>query len=137
MDGACGLKKKQFKAQRKRIRRLAKKWIRPLGLGGWNIRHHYYDSSDNFLAAVPRAGDEPFMTCRADWKYGWAVISVNCAALVGRSDAVLEWCYLHELGHVFLSELGIDPDGKKAHHEEHVATVLAKAFVWLRGADDC
>lgn len=44
------------------------------------------------------------------------------------SDEEIEYVVVHELMHVFLNEMR--EQGQQ--HEERVATLLAKAFLWVR-----
>lgn len=123
------MKRSERKRQIQRVKALAKRWLGPLGLLWWHIETAYYDSEAEFRTAT---GLDAYMSVCAEWEYGRATISVNLPAIVGIDDERLEFNYVHELGHVFLSEFSVKPDSPEAHHEEHAATVLAKAFIWLR-----
>lgn len=124
------MKRREFKRQIKRIKALNCKWLGPLGLLWWHIDTNYYDSSAEFHAAT---GVTSVMSVCVEWRYAHATISVNVPVIAGLDDERLEFNYLHELAHIFLAEL-TEVDKPSSEHEEHAATVLAKAFVWLRKA---
>ena len=123
------MKTKGFKRQRRRVRRLADRWVKPLGLSWWRVDHLYYDRRKRFKT---KRGEVLFYV-RADWRYAQAAIDVNLPLVAQMSDEELEEYYVHELSHIFLSEMR-PAKGDGDDHEERVATTLAKAFVWLRGA---
>lgn len=109
-----------FALCRKRVNALAKKWVKPLGLGYWTTHL-------NFLVEIVRDGGNAVgMTCDADWRYQEATITVNVRAVKDLTDSELESCFVHELMHIFLNEMR-EGDIK---HEERVATQLQKAFLW-------
>lgn len=119
------MKNRTFKKQRRRFERLSRQWLEPLGLCWWSVRHVYFDDREQF-----RVGNdgETLMRCYSDWRYGYATIHVNTLYAACFDDAELERHYVHELCHIFLSEMR---EGD-LDHEERVATTLAKAFLWLR-----
>ncbi|MGI6207108.1 MAG: hypothetical protein ACOYEW_02745 [Anaerolineae bacterium] len=114
--------------QRQRVERLARTWITALGLGYWNIRHAYYgeENRDRFS----RHEGEALMTVQPDWRYLTATIDINLELVSQISDPELEMHYVHELAHVFLDEMREQDPA----HEERVATMLARAFIWLRNS---
>lgn len=110
----------EFDRCKKRVNAIAKKWVKPLGLGYWTTHL-------NFLVEIVRdSGNAVGMVCDADWRYQEATITVNVRAVKDLTDGELEACFVHELMHIFLNEMrenGIE-------HEERVATQLQKAFLW-------
>lgn len=123
------MKQKQFKRQRRRLRKLAEKWIGPLGLKWWTIEHRYHDDQEAFLK---ENGDRVLMFVCADWRYRTASIDVNLVLVADRSAAQLEKDYVHELMHILLNEMRmtcVEPDFHE--HEERVAQTLADAILWV------
>lgn len=121
--------KVERKAKR-RIRKLAKKWMSPLGLRWWErIVFVYSTDHDSFK----KDGDgEVVMTVSASWQYKTAVITVNCHLCAQMSKERLESIFLHEMAHILLDELDVHND-----HEERVCTNLSQVFrwLWLAGAE--
>lgn len=124
------MKTKAFKKQRRRIRKLAEKWLGPLGLKWWTIEHRYHDDQEAFLKPN---GERVLMFVIADWRYRTASIDVNLPIVGERSGKQLEHDYLHELMHVFLNEMRMTCAEPAFHeHEERVAHTLADAFLWMQ-----
>ena len=122
------MNRKELLIQRKRVRTLAKAWLGPLGLLWWHIDIKFYDSEPEFRAAT---GHDAYMTVCGDWRYDHATINVNLPAIERLDDDRLEFNFVHECAHVILSEMKA---GKGDEHCEHVATIMAKAFRWVRDA---
>lgn len=126
----------EYEAQKARVQRLIAKWVRPIGLGWWQInmewtRAHGERRDDDF---------EVKFVCRADWRYALANITVYLPGIAGVTDDDLERMFVHELMHVFLCEMRVtDEDGarKQRDHEERVATMLANGFMWMHDALVC
>jgi hypothetical protein len=107
----------------RKVGKYAKWWIRYTGLGYWDVRINFFDNFENF----PReAGATAFVT--VEWKYMDATIHISYEACRGLKNWELEKVIVHELAHVFLSEAREDG----TDHEERVATLLQKAFCWVR-----
>lgn len=123
----------EFEQQKSRVRALADRWLRPLGLLWWDIEIVYFSSVPEFRDAN---GSDAYMVTRADWRYARATISVDCPAIAALNDKRLEWAFVHECCHILTNEVwdALEADAPELHHREHVATVLAKAFVWAREA---
>lgn len=121
-----GLHGKEREDQKRRVQKLHKKWVRPIGLAWWNIQIVFYD-----LATGDESTDstDVAMACEVDWRYMMATIRVNLDCIETMSDDKLEKTFVHELMHIFLGELR--GDTKEDHdHEERVATQLASSFIW-------
>lgn len=120
-----------------RIKELAKRWIPALGLSWWKIDFYYEDDPREFYEPEKQPADgwrrETLMQVHADWRYMVAAVRVNVSFLEEFNDEELEGKFLHEMGHVFVSEISVDDDVFRAH-EERVATTLAHAFGWVRDA---
>lgn len=123
--------KKRWEVQRERVKGLATKWVRRLGLGWWvRVEFRYYTSKEEcerrFGLGAGAGGREVLMAAMVDWRYLEAVVTCNLRAMEQVKDEELEVYFVHELMHVLLNELEVsDPD-----HEERVATWLALAFLW-------
>lgn len=126
------VKRKAYKRTFRRARRHFERWIFLLGLRWWDVEVHWYDSGKAFRQASGATGHNVAMRIEADWRYMRATVYVNVPALARMSDDELERSVVHELCHALVNEMreqGID-------HEERVVTMLSKAFMWTRGADD-
>ena len=120
-------------ACRKRIRYLAERWIRPMGLGWWTINTYYCRRRKEYAKIT---GNDPAIsaaTCLTDWRYRTAELYFNCKLMAKLTDAEAEKAFVHELTHIFLDELMHCQDDKD-DHLERVATTLADALVWARKA---
>ena len=129
------MKRKAFERQRERIVALADHWISQLGIGWWSVTHYYARSAKEYRECTGHDPVTSLMTCVTDWRYRTASITVNCPLTRDVTDNELEEFYIHELMHIFLSEMSVDA-GDRQDHEERVATTLARAFLWVenRGA---
>ena len=119
--------------QHKRLKALGEKWIRPIGLGWWDIETYYCDTRKQYRLAT---GHDPLIsaaTCVTDWRYRTAALYFNCRLWKTLSDAEAEKAFVHELMHIFLDELMHCQDDRQ-DHLERVATTLANALVWARKA---
>ena len=122
----------EFEAQTERIRVLAERWAKPLGLGWWHVRLKFERDSDEFAERTKATGAATTLAvCTADWRYMEATITWNMRLVAAQDDDELERDVLHELMHVFLKEISVDDPNHRAS-EERVATTLAKAFIWIR-----
>lgn len=112
--------------QRARIRSLADKWLKPLGLLWWErIEFSYFDNRHHFDRD---SGNEALFITYADWRYLDALVEVNLALAAELGDERLELCFVHEMMHIHLDELQVSEEYHD--HEERVATCLARAFLW-------
>ncbi len=128
------MKRSKFKKHRARLRKLAEKWIGPLGLKWWTIENQFCDDETAF--EKPN-GDRVLMRVQADWRYRTASISINVPLLAELTDEQLEHDYLHELMHIFLSEMRMTrAEADASDHEERTAQALADAFLWCERAGD-
>lgn len=118
--------------QKARIERLFQRWIKRIGLGWWRIDIDY---ADGLIGRHEDPDDcwSTVMVCEPAWQYMKASIAVSLQQCVGVSDEDLESYIVHELMHVFLSEMR-ETDDQEHKHEDRVASTLTNAFLWLRDA---
>lgn len=118
-------------AQKARVMELYARWGDPLGLG-WQ-RAVTFEWHRGPIPDYPRAA----MACCVQWQYKSAAISVCLPKIADLNDDDLEWAVVHELIHVFLGGLveahdnRVDADAFRMI-EEHTASTLAQAVMWLR-----
>ncbi len=125
------MKKKAAKRQIRRVRKIAKKWITPLGLRWWNtITWVYHDGDDGTWRTTDHS--VAVMRTVVRWEYLWATIECNLTACADRTDEQLEDDILHELAHVLLAEVR---DCRGLKHHERTCTRLAQVFKWIRAAE--
>ena len=122
----------EYEIQRQRLLALSEKWIKPLGLGWWDIELVY--ARDDYVPPGTTARDDSLANCAASWRYGQAVITWNMPKVSAETDKTLERAFIHELCHIFLNEMrwANANDADSLDHEERVASTLTKAFLWLR-----
>lgn len=116
--------------KRKKILDIVRKhvtwWVKSTGLGYWDIKIQFgKDNPDS------RTGDILVGEADVTWQYQMATITFYPKSMKNMSEDEIEKVVVHELMHVFLHEMheeGID-------HEERVATMLQKAFQWVKEAD--
>ena len=125
-----------FGKQKRRLLKLANRWIGPLGLKWWKL--------DLVYSRTPLDSSKPGFYCQAKtsvaWEYLDATITWNMEAIEGLSDEELEKIFVHECCHILVNEMRMwgpsKLDEEKLHeamlHEERVVTQLALAFLWTR-----
>ena len=126
----------EYEQQKARVQAVFERWVKPIGLGWWQIDVFWHRDErygdDVRYAGTPRACAAQ---CYADWEYMTASIEIYLPVIAQLDDEALEYAILHELAHVFLSEMRPNEDVRTqadAKHEERVATTLAKALIWAR-----
>lgn len=124
----------EYEQQKERLRALAERWIKPLGLGWWQIDLIYARDDYELPAGSSSDRAHSLAHCSCDWRYADASITWNMPLVKEQSDEELQRYFVHELGHIFVSEMrwARDNDHDGLDHEERVVTTLAKAFLWLR-----
>jgi hypothetical protein len=121
----------QAEAQQARVMALYARWGRPLGLGWW--RQVTFAWERGAIPGYPEAA----MTCAVRWEYKSARITVDLTRVETLDDTDLEFAVVHELMHVYLGGL-VEANRKEVDRaafrmvEEHTATSLAQAVLWLR-----
>lgn len=131
------MKDADFDKQKNRIRKLADEWVTPIGLGWWTIDLAYSEASK-----PSKKNDGAFCAadCKADWEYRQATITFYMPDIADMSDETLEYCFVHELCHIFVNEMRMwgtetiesEKYGHCIRHEERVVTDLARGFIYLR-----
>lgn len=114
-----------WKAERKRIRTIAKRWRYPLGLDEWHMTTRY-TQGNLIVDGTVSTGAVGCASVR--WQYREAELDFNLEKTAKLTDEELEEIYVHEAMHVILNEMR-DEDIK---HEERVASSLAFAFMRMR-----
>jgi hypothetical protein len=106
-------------------------WTEQLGLRWWDITVHYFREPSEILENF-RSDNNPDKLIPAFvnsyWNYLKADIYINLPEFVGMEEEHIEEIVAHELCHVLVSEM--HEEGMR--HEERVATILQKAFIWVR-----
>jgi predicted oxidoreductase len=115
------------KAQIARIKALAEKWLKPLGLLWWRkIEFVYYEDRGHFKK---EGHTESVMITYASWPYLEAVVEVNLYAIAEADDETLEYYFVHEMVHILTDEI---VSGKKREDNvERGVTQIARAFLWV------
>lgn len=121
---------KEYRKQKKRVKKLIQYYKAKLGLHLWRINTQYHreypDSSHHPSNCV--------MWVTADWRYMDGTIHVVLPAIENFSDEDLEYFVLHEYAHIILNEMHVD-DEMFQDHEEHVATMLGLTWQWLHNQE--
>ena len=122
---------KERDRQKARVEALFVRWIKRIGLGWWTINVNYDDAIVSSRGSLGETWST-VMVCDAQWEYMQATISVSLSQCHGVPDDELERFVVHELMHVFLSEMREKDSKPERKHEERVACTLTNAFMWLR-----
>src|SRR5689334_18994656 len=97
------MKDKEFRQQQSRALKLIRKWEAIIGLGHWQVDHHFYrtawTSSDN-----PSQWSPAIAETKADFKYKRADINWLLPDMADLSDRRLEALVIHELTHCLTDE---------------------------------
>lgn len=117
---------REYAAQKKRIQKLADKWLQPLGLLHWKVQIEFCREGIDDECGE---GNAVAADCTTSWEYLETRIRWSMPVISRMDDRDLEMVFVHECMHTFLAEAR-EPEGQ-ALHEERVATMLAKAFLWV------
>lgn len=120
--------KKARKKQIARLRALREKWHQCLGMLHWKTSHNFHRGEFRMKEGKSK---DAVGACYADWRYCEAVFDWNLRKVARVDDEDLELIFVHEMMHAHLAELRM---GRSMDHEERVATMLARAFLWTREA---
>lgn len=128
----------EYKTQCRRIDKLAKKWIGPMGLAFWDI--DVICQREEF--PVHNDGTQALATSAARWQYLHGTITFSAPGNETRSDDQLENTFVHELCHVLVNEMRMwateemaaDKNDEGMHHEERVVSQMTAAFLGTRAA---
>lgn len=128
-----------YEKHKARVRGFLDAWREPLGVDQWRIRLEWYREP------IPGANEKAVMTCTAEWRYLEAHLEISLTNVDKhmQDDDELEECVVHELCHMLVSEMQpqwsgyIEPKELETNlalpHEERVCTILARAFLRVRG----
>ena len=116
----------EHQAQVERLQFLRERWMPLLPFfDQWTVKHFLFRDDSGF----ENTGGSAVAETETLWEYLRVLISWNTSAMRGMADDELEVYFLHELMHGILREMV----GKKhTLAEERTATLLAKAFSYLR-----
>lgn len=128
----------EYERTKRRVRKIANKWIGMVGLGTWNVDLVYERAG---IRSKSKEGDDAdrrvAMNVTTRWEYQQAAVSIDMLECFGMTDATLEETFVHELAHVLVNEMrefGRAPDDLAPRnctvHEERVATMIANALIW-------
>lgn len=127
------MRDKEYNFQKKRIQKLIKKWVGPLGLRWYRLKFNYHDvpnmeESDYEPKSIDGMWETAMATC-ADHNYCTASIDFYLPTIAKiKDDDEVEEYFIHELMHIFLRPMH---SKETAAQEELVATKLAQAFFWV------
>lgn len=116
----------EYEATRAKLIALSDKWLPMLGLKWWTVEFVYDREGTDF---------EPPCVARASvrWEYLQGTLLWNMPLIATNTDEELERVFVHECMHILLHETRA---GTKCdcpfdlRHEERVASLLQKAFLW-------
>ena len=118
--------------QKRRVRKIFKKWFECLGLGWWHVDLVYSDDRDEFKSETE--GYEVIAHTSGRWEYRTATITFNMALVPDRTDKELETDTLHEMVHILVFEAQGEDGEDYQKHVERVVCSLENAFQWTREA---
>lgn len=119
--------RRKFKRHRRRVERLAKKWLHALGLKWWGVTINYYDVLHGSEQAP---GQETVMVTSVQWQYVQATIDVFLPTVAAIDDVELERAFVHECMHILVAEMREDDEDNK--HEDRTCELLSKAVLWVK-----
>lgn len=125
---------KEYREVKRKIKKLMKKWLTPLGLRWWRFTLNYIRdrSPERTTDYAPKSINEiwvaAFTTCCDPW-YRTAIIDCFIPTLKDLPEDELEDYFVHELMHIIMSPMHTK---QKAKEEEMVATNLALAFTFIK-----
>lgn len=122
----------EAEAQKARVEALYERWVTPLGLAYWKWKLVWH-------RGAIEDHDAALFNISVSFEYHRVVLDVCLPKAEAQSDDDLEWAFVHECAHVFTiplksaAAMRVDQD---AMHmlEEHQASAIASAFVWLRAS---
>lgn len=122
----------EYERQRARVMTLVHKWQMQLGLGSWKIRYEWERGSISLPSGLKTSERfAPIMICEPHWPYLMADVLVSLQEVKDATDEDLEHYLVHEYAHCLLNEMHDWNEEEGRFHEERVATMLEKAFVWV------
>ena len=111
---------------KKLINKYLKWWVKWTGLGFQRVNAKFVDYWEGGMSADA--------ICDSRWQYLESTLTFNLTNMQSQSDEQIEATVVHELMHIFLNEMRADEETGRIEHEERVASMLQRAFMWVRGA---
>lgn len=103
-------------------------WMERLPLDNWKIALIIEEFITSDIKGTTFINPNQVGLCKARWQYMEAEIVVSLRAAAAMDPQDLEEVVVHELVHVFLSEMR----EKGMEHEERVASMLATALIFTK-----
>ena len=117
----------QFAEQQARVQKYIDKWLKPMGLGYWDLSFKWFRGP--FIDGNGVYNKNRLACVAVDWRYLHGSISFDLIAVAECTDEFLERAVVHELVHVITQELQVNDSSWQAQWE-WVTEMLAKAFMW-------
>lgn len=130
----------EYKKQKRRIQKLADRWLPALGLDQWHLDLAY--KREGIAASAEDAAEnwQCNAQARVKWEYQRATLSFNMLSMEDYDDKELERLFVHECCHALVAEMrewGTEAMTKDfadhaLKHEERVVACLTEAFLRKR-----
>ena len=118
---------KEYKAQKRRIRKVLKEWVGPCGFGWYRLVFEY----DRHYAAD---NDRTFAMMTVLWQYRSARIVFFLPVAVEVDEEELEHCVVHELCHLLVGSIEDYSSEACRQQTEYAVTAVTNALLWARKA---
>lgn len=118
---------KQYRDQRKRVRKYFDKWFTTLGLGWYQVDvvwSRTVDEDDRDTAAKT--------TWR--WQYRTASITFYLPTIAELNDEKLEGVVVHEFAHILTGSMVQNSPDDNSQLMEYGTEIVARALIWAREA---
>ncbi len=130
----------EYSKHKRRIQKLADRWLNCLGLKWWAIDINYEREGIPVSPTDAAVNWECNARVRAKWEYLKAAIDFNMLAVARLTDEELERTFVHECCHVLVAEMREWGPGDMTQaavdislkHEERVVCGLTSALLWTR-----
>lgn len=134
VHGRCGagltvVNDADVEVQKARVLGLVQGWKHQMGLADWHITIKWYREPKG-VATDSEYGC--ILDIETLWQYKSAEIRAYLPTVADLSDDRLDWAVAHEFAHLLTEEMARPEKGRR--RQEHVATQLAWAFVWIRNS---
>jgi hypothetical protein len=121
---------KDYREQKRRVKKYIDKWFRTLGLGWFSVDMEWSREKDNDTAA----------RTLSSWQYKNATITWFLPLLAQYDDDTVERTVVHEFCHVLLSGLAQNQqntdESLSSQVNEYTTELVANALVWARVAGE-
>lgn len=119
---------KEYREQKKRVKKYIDKWFKTLGLGWFSVDMEWSRERDGETAA----------RTLSSWQYKNATITWFLPLLAQHDDDTVERTVVHEFCHILLSALAQNQsdsnEGLANQINEYTTEVVASAMIWARMA---